>query len=117
MMEEGLVTARRVGAAVAAVPVKDTVKVVAADGLVERTPDRSLLWLVQTPQVFRHDLLVAAHADRRHDAPRRPPGPPGHPPPLPRRPPSPPGGQGRGGGARTLFMGRKPPRKNPHAPG
>lgn len=69
MIEEGLVTARRVGAAVAAVPVKDTVKAVAADGLVERTPDRSRLWLAQTPQVFRHDLLVAAHADGGEDAP------------------------------------------------
>ena len=31
------------------------------DGLVERTLDRSTLWNVQTPQVFRYDLIMEAH--------------------------------------------------------
>ena len=43
-----------------AVAVKDTVKVVAADGCVTATPDRATLRAVQTPQVFHADLLKAA---------------------------------------------------------
>ena len=46
-------------AAAPAVPVKDTIKVV-ANGIVERTPDRSVLYAVQTPQVFDRDLIQTA---------------------------------------------------------
>ena len=55
------------GAAAPAVPVRDTIKV-ARGGLVERTPDRSALAAVQTPQVFDYDLLQAAlnQADKEH---------------------------------------------------
>ncbi len=49
------------GAAVAAVPVKDTIKVVDADRFIVDTPNRSRLWAVQTPQSFRKDLLLEAH--------------------------------------------------------
>jgi 2-C-methyl-D-erythritol 4-phosphate cytidylyltransferase len=49
------------GAAVAAVPAKDTIKVAGEDGVVESTPDRSRLFQVQTPQVFRRDWLEEAH--------------------------------------------------------
>lgn len=47
------------GAAAPAIPVKDTIKTVKG-GLVESTPDRALLYAVQTPQVFDIDLLKAA---------------------------------------------------------
>lgn len=47
------------GAAAPAIPVKDTIKVVRS-GLVESTPDRAVLWAVQTPQVFDFDLLRGA---------------------------------------------------------
>ncbi len=53
--------ARQEGAVTAGVPVKDTVKEVAPDGRVRRTCDRSLLWLTQTPQVFRRDIIERAH--------------------------------------------------------
>ena len=49
-----------VDGAIAAVPMTDTVKEVAADGRVLRTLDRSTLWAVQTPQVFRADILRRA---------------------------------------------------------
>jgi len=45
------------GAAVAALPVRDTIKRVVG-GLVVETPPRAALWAVQTPQVFRRDLLL-----------------------------------------------------------
>ena len=61
MIERGLEAARRTGAAVAAVRVKDTVKTVGRDNVVVDTPERRSLWLAQTPQVFRYDTIVAAH--------------------------------------------------------
>ena len=46
--------------AIAAVPMTDTVKEAAPDGRVLRTLDRSSLWSIQTPQVFRADVLRRA---------------------------------------------------------
>ena len=46
--------------AIAAVPMTDTVKEVAPDGRVMRTLDRSTLWAIQTPQVFRAEILRQA---------------------------------------------------------
>ncbi|HEX2173221.1 MAG TPA: 2-C-methyl-D-erythritol 4-phosphate cytidylyltransferase [Dehalococcoidia bacterium] len=63
----GLLTAADRGSAVAAVPVKDTIKVVAGDGRVLETPPRSALWAVQTPQIFRADLFRRAHAGVAED--------------------------------------------------
>jgi 2-C-methyl-D-erythritol 4-phosphate cytidylyltransferase len=51
-----------VDAAIAATRVTDTTKEVDAEGLVVRTLDRSGLWAVQTPQVFRRAALEAALA-------------------------------------------------------
>jgi len=48
-------------ATIMAVPVKDTIKVVGATGIVEATPARESLWAVQTPQAFRMSLLREAH--------------------------------------------------------
>jgi 2-C-methyl-D-erythritol 4-phosphate cytidylyltransferase len=47
------------GAAIAAVQPKDTMKI-ATDGVVEKTVDREKLWIVQTPQAFRYDVLKEA---------------------------------------------------------
>lgn len=52
--------AARTAAAAPAVPVKDTVKVVRADGTVDRTLDRDTLRAVQTPQIFEASILKAA---------------------------------------------------------
>ena len=56
-----LTAADEYGAAVAAVPVKDTIKVANADSFIVETPVRDQLWAVQTPQVFRKSLLQEAH--------------------------------------------------------
>ena len=48
------------GSAALAVPVKDTVKVVDKNGFVISTPDRSTLFVVQTPQIFKFDLYKSA---------------------------------------------------------
>lgn len=52
--------ARETGAAIAAVPCKDTIKVGNSRRQVEHTLERSRLWAVQTPQIFTADQL------RRH---------------------------------------------------
>ncbi len=49
-----------VDGAIAAAPMTDTVKEAAPDGRVMRTLDRSVLWSIQTPQVFRADVLRRA---------------------------------------------------------
>lgn len=49
------------GAAIVALPMRDTVKQVGPDGLIERTVDRRPLWLAQTPQAFRREWLEEAH--------------------------------------------------------
>lgn len=48
-------------ACVAAVPVKDTIKIADRDGFVKETPDRSLLWQIQTPQAFSYPLILTAY--------------------------------------------------------
>ena len=58
-----LAAAKEQGAAIAAVPVKNTIKVVDAKGVVVDTPVRSTLVAVQTPQVFRASLLKEAYAN------------------------------------------------------
>jgi len=55
-----------IAAVIAAAPVTDTIKEASRGRRVLRTPERSSLWAVQTPQAFRTEALrdaVAAHAD------------------------------------------------------
>lgn len=60
--------ASQYGAAVAAVPVKATVKVADAQGCIQQTLNREQLWEIQTPQVIRQQLLMQgfAHAFSQH---------------------------------------------------
>jgi 2-C-methyl-D-erythritol 4-phosphate cytidylyltransferase len=48
---------------IAAVPVKDTIKVVGEDGIIQSTPDRRQLWAAQTPQGFDVQLLKQCHEE------------------------------------------------------
>ena len=54
----------RSGAAILAIPVSGTLKRVSSDQRIEATVDRENLWEAQTPQVFRRQLLLDAHAQR-----------------------------------------------------
>ncbi len=57
-----LKTAKKYGAGIAAVPVKDTIKVCdSVTRKVENTPDRNTLWNIQTPQIFNYKLLLDAY--------------------------------------------------------
>lgn len=61
LIDRALRQVTETGAATAAVPVKDTIKLAGADMLVDRTLPRDQLWAVQTPQVFLRSLLAEAH--------------------------------------------------------
>jgi 2-C-methyl-D-erythritol 4-phosphate cytidylyltransferase len=59
--------AARTGAAILALPARDTVKLVGADDSITRTIDRQTIWLAQTPQVFRSHLLRQAYEQAQRD--------------------------------------------------
>jgi 2-C-methyl-D-erythritol 4-phosphate cytidylyltransferase len=50
-------------ACVVGMPSKDTIKIADADGFVQHTPARSLVWNIQTPQVFDFSLAYRAYAE------------------------------------------------------
>ena len=60
LIERCLIGAAETGAAIAALPVVDTVKTGDAEGFIESTRPREGLWLAQTPQAARRELLVRA---------------------------------------------------------
>ena len=63
MIERCLESARNNGAAACARPVADTLKRINDEGFIIESVDRTNLWSVQTPQIFRADLLRHAYAE------------------------------------------------------
>lgn len=61
IMERCLAEVERTGACVAGMPVKDTIKIADGEGFAAATPDRTLLWQIQTPQVFETSLITEAY--------------------------------------------------------
>ena len=59
--------AEQFGGAIAAVPAKDTIKLVGADGFVRFTPPRRELAAVQTPQGFKREIIMRAYAKAEED--------------------------------------------------
>ena len=60
LIESVLQAATATGAAIAALPVSDTVKRAARDGSIHETLNRDEIWLAQTPQIFRREPFLAA---------------------------------------------------------
>lgn len=48
-------------ACVVGMPVKDTIKIADEKEYVKTTPDRSTVWMIQTPQVFSYDIVKGAY--------------------------------------------------------
>lgn len=61
ILERGLKGVQKTGACVIGMPSKDTVKIADIDGYIKETPDRKLVWNIQTPQIFSYDLIKEAH--------------------------------------------------------
>jgi len=68
IIEKGIEMANSHGTAVAAVPAKNTIKVADSDDYVTQTLKRESLWEIQTPQVFRYDIIAQAYKDISGDA-------------------------------------------------
>jgi 2-C-methyl-D-erythritol 4-phosphate cytidylyltransferase len=67
LIERGLEAAEETGAAAAAVPVVDTIKLAGEDQIVIGTPPRANLWTVQTPQIFRFAIIKKAYQQAKED--------------------------------------------------
>jgi 2-C-methyl-D-erythritol 4-phosphate cytidylyltransferase len=67
MIEDSIYSAERFGAAVVAMPVKDTIKMAHPDGTVLKTLDRETLWQAQTPQTFQAKLIKEAYYKATED--------------------------------------------------
>lgn len=61
LITEVISAAKKTGAAILGVPVKATIKSVKKGSLVDKTVDRSNLWEIQTPQVFKKELIFEAY--------------------------------------------------------
>lgn len=61
VLERTAACVKKYKACVAAVPVKDTIKIVDENGFAVETPERSRLWAVQTPQAFQYELVMKAY--------------------------------------------------------
>lgn len=61
ILKRCLAEVERTGACVAGMPVKDTIKIADGEGYAVQTPDRALLWQIQTPQVFETALITEAY--------------------------------------------------------
>lgn len=57
---------RQCSGLIAAIPVKDTIKVVDESDMIQDTPDRRRLWAAQTPQGFEVSLLKQCHDQGRN---------------------------------------------------
>ena len=60
-------TALEMGGCVAGVPAKDTIKVCDGENIAIATPDRNVLWQIQTPQTFRKERIVKAYEQAEED--------------------------------------------------
>ena len=67
MVEDSIRGAKRLRAVVLAMPVKETVKMVNADGIVLKTLERESLWQIQTPQAFQAEIIREAYRRATED--------------------------------------------------
>jgi 2-C-methyl-D-erythritol 4-phosphate cytidylyltransferase/2-C-methyl-D-erythritol 2,4-cyclodiphosphate synthase len=68
LISRAIEAASRTGAAIPAIPVADTIKLIGDTGNVEATPERARLRIAQTPQSFRYDVILDAHRRAAREA-------------------------------------------------
>ena len=61
MLESCVRGAKKHGACIIGVPVQDTLKKISGPGNIEKTIARDNIWLAQTPQAFKYDVIRKAH--------------------------------------------------------
>ena len=65
MVERGYQAVMKTGACVLGMPSKDTVKLADEEGYIKETPDRKIVWNIQTPQIFSYKLICTAYESIR----------------------------------------------------
>ena len=65
MIQRGYEAVKRTNACVMGMPSKDTVKLADPSGYIKETPDRKIIWNIQTPQIFSYDLIRGAYESIR----------------------------------------------------
>lgn len=65
VIERGLAEARIAGAAIAAMPATDSVKLCDDEGRIVGDPPRAAVWLAQTPQISRFDTLLRSYQEEQ----------------------------------------------------
>ncbi|MGD9106100.1 MAG: 2-C-methyl-D-erythritol 4-phosphate cytidylyltransferase [Desulfobacterales bacterium] len=66
-LESCILGARKFGACILGIPAGDTIKSVGKSGVIEKTLSRNSIWLAQTPQAFKYELIIRAHETARRD--------------------------------------------------
>lgn len=61
MIQVSIDSVKQYDACAVGVPVKDTIKIVNEEGFATQTPDRSKMWMIQTPQTFSYSLIKQAY--------------------------------------------------------
>ncbi len=61
IIQDSIETAQKYGAAVTAIPIKDTIKKCGKDFIINKTLNREEIWRAQTPQTFKYDLILQAY--------------------------------------------------------
>ncbi len=67
VISDSIKSAKEFGSAIVAVPCKDTVKLSKENDIIKETVDRSKLWMAQTPQTFRREIILKAHRDAKEN--------------------------------------------------
>ena len=67
IIENSLNTAKKFGASCVAVPAKDTIKVSDEEDFLCHTLKRPNIWVVQTPQTFKYEIIVKAHENANNN--------------------------------------------------
>ncbi len=70
VLERCLHYAKKYKAAAAAVRAKDTIKLEDGDGFISQSPDRELVWQIQTPQVFEYGMIMICYEKLKRDEKR-----------------------------------------------
>jgi len=68
LISRAIEAAKRTGAAIPAIPVADTIKLIGDAGDVEGTPERARLRIAQTPQSFHFETILEAHRRAAREA-------------------------------------------------
>jgi 2-C-methyl-D-erythritol 4-phosphate cytidylyltransferase len=61
IIRDSIEKAQKYGAAIAAIPIKDTVKKSENDFFINKTLNREKIWRAQTPQTFKYDIILTAY--------------------------------------------------------